>query len=130
MAYLRQVLQYFGVDIIVVVISNTIIGLRQFSHIINWSLRSTTLSKILFLFLLLPSTFCCFWSKLSVSPIMLSVESISYSYKSSSRLYSYQCPYLEDSINRTRKLIEDILRKEFAPSLFGEAIMCLQLKAY
>jgi hypothetical protein len=36
MAYLRQVLQYFGVGI--VTIFKTIIGLRQFSHIINWSL--------------------------------------------------------------------------------------------
>jgi ribosomal protein S8 len=35
-AYLRQVLQYFGVCIVMT--SQTIIGLRQFSHTINWSL--------------------------------------------------------------------------------------------
>jgi hypothetical protein len=36
-AYLRQVLQYFGLGI-VIMISKTTIGLRQFSHTINWSL--------------------------------------------------------------------------------------------
>jgi hypothetical protein len=36
-AYLRQVLQYLGLGIAIMT-SQTIIGLRQFSHIINWSL--------------------------------------------------------------------------------------------